>query len=209
MYSFVNEQSRSALTFVINRPPSNGSCSIFPTSGTTMTRFTVTCPDWSDEDGIQDYSLYRSCAHFLSTKIFSFLRNLVESTDRTFIGFSSVSTFDVRLPSGPSPSYSLQLFVSIRDKRDCVAEWNLKPVVVQPDWTYLNDLMNSSSASIAQILFPANQNTLCQIISSISQQMNENPIISAEIPSALISVGSLWDSTSNVVNGVTLLKIPR
>lgn len=57
-YSFDTETSSSALNFIINQPPSNGSCSISPINGTTTTLFTISCPDWFDQDGIKDYSLY-------------------------------------------------------------------------------------------------------------------------------------------------------
>ncbi len=58
VYSFVSTQSSSALNFVINPPPQNGSCSISPLSGTTSTLFTINCANWFDENGIQDYSFY-------------------------------------------------------------------------------------------------------------------------------------------------------
>ena len=58
VYTFTNETSTSALNFVINQSPSNGSCVITPHNGTTSTTFTVICPNWYDEDGIKDYSLY-------------------------------------------------------------------------------------------------------------------------------------------------------
>ena len=57
-YTFASEQSSSALYFVINQPPRNGSCAITPLNGTTTTPFTISCPDWFDEDGIKSYSLY-------------------------------------------------------------------------------------------------------------------------------------------------------
>lgn len=58
VYSFVSEMSSSALNIVMNTSPENGSCSIDPHNGTTSTPFTISCPDWSDDDGIKDYSLY-------------------------------------------------------------------------------------------------------------------------------------------------------
>jgi hypothetical protein len=57
VYSFVSETSSSALNFIINQPPFNGSCSIDPLNGTTSTLFTISCPNWFDENGIEDYSL--------------------------------------------------------------------------------------------------------------------------------------------------------
>jgi len=83
VYSFPTETSVSALNFVINQPPSNGSCTISPTNGSTTTLFTVSCPDWFDEDGIKDYSFYTST-----------------SSQKVMITFSSVSIFQVRLPAG-------------------------------------------------------------------------------------------------------------
>ena len=58
VYGFISETSLSALNFIINQPPSNGSCSIGPLNGTTSTLFSISCPDWFDEDGIKSYSIY-------------------------------------------------------------------------------------------------------------------------------------------------------
>lgn len=58
IYTFQSEVSSSALNFVINQPPENGSCSIDPLNGTTTTVFKINCSDWVDDDGIQDYSLH-------------------------------------------------------------------------------------------------------------------------------------------------------
>ena len=58
IYSFISEISSSAIDFIINQPPQNGSCTISPLNGTTSTLFDISCPDWFDEDGIKDYSVY-------------------------------------------------------------------------------------------------------------------------------------------------------
>ena len=58
IYTFPTEISSSALNFRVNRTPENGSCSIDQSNGTTSTLFTIICPDWLDEDGIKDYSVY-------------------------------------------------------------------------------------------------------------------------------------------------------
>ena len=58
VYTLPSEKSSSALSFVINQPPRNGSCSMAPLNGTTSTSFTLTCSRWQDEDGIKDYSIY-------------------------------------------------------------------------------------------------------------------------------------------------------
>ncbi len=57
-YSFISQNSSSALNFQINQPPENGSCSIDPLNGTTSTLFTINCSEWFDIDGIQEYSVY-------------------------------------------------------------------------------------------------------------------------------------------------------
>jgi hypothetical protein len=61
VYTFSLETSWSSLNFVINQPPCNGSCSISSLNGTTSTLFDISCPDWFDDDGIEDYSIYGMC----------------------------------------------------------------------------------------------------------------------------------------------------
>ena len=58
IYSFPSESSSSALNFVINQPPENGSCYISPLNGTILTLFSISCTNWFDFDDIKDYSLY-------------------------------------------------------------------------------------------------------------------------------------------------------
>ena len=110
---------------MINSPPRNGSCSISPSNGTTLTLFSVSCPDWFDEDGIKDYSLYR----------------LIDSSLRTLIAFSPVSMFEVRLPSVDEP---LRLSISIRDQRDCLSEWtNITSISVRIESAVFADLLKN------------------------------------------------------------------
>lgn len=58
VYRFASVSSVSALHFIINTPPQNGSCQIQPLHGTIKTVFNISCPDWQDDDEIKDYSLY-------------------------------------------------------------------------------------------------------------------------------------------------------
>ena len=58
VFTFAFGQGSSALDLVINPPPSGGSCSLNPQNGTTNTLFYLSCSNWSDPDGIKDYSLY-------------------------------------------------------------------------------------------------------------------------------------------------------
>ena len=153
------------MSFVINQAPRNGSCSITPLTGTTSTVFTVSCPNWEDSNGIQDYTIY--------------------SEDQTMIAFSSMSTMQVRLPAGQANTSLLQLFVVIRDAMDCVAEANVLSAVVRRDSSAIDEFVSavqalSSLAStnalnrlpLVQALYSGNQNAIGQVLSSLSQQFN-------------------------------------
>ena len=166
VYSFSSEKSSSALNFLVNQPPRNGSCSIQPENGTTTTPFVVSCPDWFDEDGVKDYSLLSSSSLSGWT------------TDRTLIAFSSVSIFEVYLPAGQDP---FDLLIEIRDRRDCLTEWtNLSSIGVRTDSTVLADLMKnlvngSTTASMnpfIQFLTRGTHNQVGQMVNSLSQQIN-------------------------------------
>ncbi len=55
VYTFPLETSSSALNFIFNQPPYNGSCEISPRNGTTTnTVFPITCPNWFDDDQIKE-----------------------------------------------------------------------------------------------------------------------------------------------------------
>lgn len=59
-YEFASQSSTSALHFLINQPPQNGSCQIKPQQGTIDTLFSISCFNWFDDDDVKDYSLYGS-----------------------------------------------------------------------------------------------------------------------------------------------------
>jgi hypothetical protein len=109
---------------------------------------------------------------------------LVWTTDRSnllMIGFSSISTFDVQLPAGDDNSSMVNLIVHIRDTFECITEYNMSSVSVIPDTTVINNLINnlqvSTSAAnnnpIVQLLASGNQNTVGQVITSLSQVFNK------------------------------------
>jgi len=182
VYSFISETSSSALNFVINQPPQNGSCSIDPLNGTTTTLFTITCSNWFDQDGIKDYSLYGIEDQFLfQNNSMIFVGYTTYRSDQMIIAFSFVSEFEVRLPVGNENTSLLQLVIYIRDTFDCITEFNLSSVIVQPDSSSIANLMNTFQNSpnslttnrIIQLLSSGNQNTVGQILTSISQQFNK------------------------------------
>ncbi|CAF0915635.1 unnamed protein product, partial [Adineta steineri] len=118
VYTFLSAISTSALNFIINQPPANGSCSINPLSGTIPTLFTIECPNWYDVDGIQDYSLYA-----WTTDI----------SQRTIIAFSSEYNFQVRLPAGDNETSLLNLVVYVRDLAGSVTQVNISSVNIIAD----------------------------------------------------------------------------
>ncbi|CAF1566718.1 unnamed protein product, partial [Adineta ricciae] len=199
VYTFTNETSTSALNFVINQSPSNGSCVITPHNGTTSTSFTVICPNWYDEDGIKDYSLYA-------------WKNDV--SEMVMIAFSSVTQFQLQLPAGDEQTAMLNLVVYVRDLLDCVTEVNMSAVHVIADTVAINQLMesiqiSSSSTTLSgnptvQLLSSGNQNIVGQVLTSFSQQLNlmENAsvakVTSSGISAATVSVASLTSQSSAV-----------
>ena len=98
----------------------------------------------------------------------------------TMIAFSSVPTFEVRLPTGEEQTSLLTLFVRIRDTRDCVTEFNINSVIVTEDTSSVFELIDafqnstdlSTNNPLIQLLESGNQNTMGQILTSISQQLN-------------------------------------
>ena len=84
------------------------------------------------------------------------------------IAFSSISTFQVRLPSGNNQT----LIIYIRDIEDCITEYNIPSIAVIPDLTEINDFINGSKDSITRLLSGQNQNIVSQILTLFSQQLN-------------------------------------
>lgn len=161
VYSLPTQRSSSALNFVVNQPPSNGSCSISACNGTTLTLFSVSCPSWFDVDGIRHYSL--------------FIHSNDSSSGRSMIAFSPMPDFDVYLPS----SSDLRLLIVIRDWRDCSTEWtNLSSLFVEVESNAFDDLLLQSSNGFppsnpfVQALMTFNTNRVGQVLSSLFEQLN-------------------------------------
>jgi hypothetical protein len=104
------------------------------------------------------------------------------------IAFTSVSNFQVRLPAGNDNSSLVNLIIYIRDTLDCFAEYNISSPSVVPDTTAINDLIDNLKGSasvinsnpIVQLLAGGNQNTIGQVIISISQVFNQMNIESLQ-----------------------------
>ncbi|CAF4317797.1 unnamed protein product, partial [Adineta steineri] len=128
VYRFQEGISSSAVDFMINPSPQNGSCSISSLNGTTSTLFSISCVNWFDENGIKDYTLYGYTG---------------DRSEQEIIGFSSVSYFDVRLPGGDDNTSLLHLFIVIRDRYDCKTEYNMSSVIVTIDTISIEDFVNT------------------------------------------------------------------
>ena len=93
-------------------------------------------------------------------------------SERTMIAFSSVSTFQVQLPSGNGLTFSLALIIYIRDMRHCITEWNLTLIVVRPDSAALDALLNEledpysglMNNPFSELLVKGNANQVGQVI---------------------------------------------
>ena len=114
----------------------------------------------------------------------------LDRSDQALIAFSSLSTFQLRLPAGQKNTSVLQLSVTIRDQMDCVRQVDLPAVVVRVDSDEIDHFLLSLQSSTAvadtsmssstlnnnplvQILSSGNQNAVGQILGSLSQQFNE------------------------------------
>ena len=58
VYTSGSQLSSSALNFMVNQPPHDGTCSVYPLSGTTTTLFSIACWNWLDDDEVKGYSFY-------------------------------------------------------------------------------------------------------------------------------------------------------
>ena len=154
LYSLPSTTGSSALNFIINQSPQNGSCSVSPPNGTTSTWFTIACSQWQDTDGIKDFSFYSLFLSFPTDESVStncclivFVGWTGDSKDRTIIAFSPLPTLQIRLPAGDINTSLLHLSVAIRDKMDCVTRVNLSSVLVTTDSNEIREFLRSQQAS--------------------------------------------------------------
>ncbi|UJR10866.1 hypothetical protein I4U23_015053 [Adineta vaga] len=202
IYTSESAKSIGLIDFLINSPPSNGNCSIYPLNGTITTLFTIDCFNWFDSDGIKDYSYYTWTTN---------------RSNRLMLGYGSSSSFRVRMPMGHHHhSFSLQVTVRLHDSFDCITEFDLSPITVIPDLDNMNSLIQAITLSdslneitsnpIVHILYGGNQNDVCQILTSVSQLLNifanENLQLAIQnnISAVRISIASLNENDSQFNN---------
>ncbi|CAM4846598.1 unnamed protein product, partial [Rotaria magnacalcarata] len=166
VYISMAEKSSSALHFEINQPPKPGICSITPSNGTITTKFTVICKDWTDQDGIKDYSFYAWTTH-------------VEQ--RVILGSTINSLFELRLPIGCGNASLVNVIVQIRDQLNSVTEANISAVSVVPTRTNIDSFVKAINISstvpskhpLVEILSKNNSVLTGQVITTVSQVLNE------------------------------------
>ncbi|CAF3936134.1 unnamed protein product [Rotaria sordida] len=80
MHQEIKQHGTSSVSFKINQCLSNGSCSINPYNGTTITLLSISRLNWFDKDGIKDYSFWAN-----------------DFSKQSIIEFTSVFDFQVQL----------------------------------------------------------------------------------------------------------------
>ena len=102
-------------------------------------------------------------------------------SNTNLVAFSSVSMFQVRLPAGSNTTSRLNLFVKIQDTLNSYIDFNLTPILVVQDTTIVNDFIDSfqngtnisTNQLISQLLSTGDQNTVGQIITILSRELNQ------------------------------------
>jgi hypothetical protein len=89
------------------------------------------------------------------------------------LAFSSESDIQLLLPSTNDNTSLLNIVAYISDTYDCVTEFNMSSVLVEADLSGIDSLQNSTNNAFIQMLASGNQNRISQVITSLSQQMNQ------------------------------------
>jgi hypothetical protein len=97
------------------------------------------------------------------------------------LGFSIMSTLEIQLPAGDDNTSSLNLTVHIRDTLNCVTVYNMEPIIVLPDQTAIDSLIDviqnpnhgQTSHPLFQALASGNQNIVGQVVTALSQEFNK------------------------------------
>lgn len=97
-----------------------------------------------------------------------------------FLGFSNQPSVQLRLPAGAKSTSEVFVIVQIRDKYDYMEKYQIPPISVVSDSSEINKLIDilqmskeqRNSDSLLQLLANGDQNSVGQIVTSLSQQMN-------------------------------------
>jgi hypothetical protein len=94
-------------------------------------------------------------------------------SDRVMLAFSSESDIELLLPSTNDNTSLLNIVAYISDTYNCVTEFNMSSVLVEQDLSAIDSLQNSTNSALIQMLSSGNQNRISQVITAISQQLNQ------------------------------------
>jgi hypothetical protein len=114
-------------------------------------------------------------------------------SNQIILGFTTESTFQLRLPAGDDNNSFLNISIHIRDKLNCITEYEMQTIVVLSDSTEITTLIDvvqqtgdeANSNSLVQLLASGNQNIVGQILTSLSQVFNT--MTSENVESAITS----------------------
>jgi len=114
-------------------------------------------------------------------------------SNQMILGFTTQSSFQLRLPVGEDNNSLLNMSVRIRDTLDCITEYNMQTIMVLPDSTGITALIDvvqqpgdeANSNPLVQLIASGNQNTVGQVLTSFSQVLNKTS--SENVKSAVAS----------------------
>lgn len=89
------------------------------------------------------------------------------------VGFSIISNLEIRFSTDQENGTFLNPIVHIRDHFDCVTEYNLSSIFIEPDLIKFNEFItNMTNNSLIPLLNSGNQNQVAQVINDLAQQFN-------------------------------------
>jgi hypothetical protein len=118
-----------------------------------------------------------------------------DPSQQMVIGSTIETPFQLQLPAGSDNISSVHIIIYIRDMLNAITEYDIQPIIVIPDMadiiTLINILQQSNieiinENSFIQLISGGTQNTIAQILTSLSQILNEmnNENIQTAISSA-------------------------
>ena len=104
-----------------------------------------------------------------------------DPAERTILAFSFVPNIELRLPAAMDNQSLIHIVGLVRDTLNSQTEFNVSSVLVRPDSETILDLVerlqNSTadliSNPLVKILADGNQNTISQVMISLSQEFNQ------------------------------------
>lgn len=102
------------------------------------------------------------------------------------LGYTTLNSFQVRMPINDLNSSLIYLLVRVRDQFDCFTELNFSSISISSDMNNILSLITNIQSAvinsdyrsvinmnpIINILYSGNQNDVCQILTSFTQILN-------------------------------------